>query len=175
VEGEDRMEPYDYFAKCNSLINNTMLTIIKNSPNNAYSVEVKGFYKSIGEILDHVYASDVRWLNDFKNELGYSYGSDPLFKHVPEHGERLTNTIDELIEKRTYLDGLIIKMCSEIKDKDLEVIIHKKRKNGQILEKEFCKIILHFFNHQTHHRGQVSQILDAMNIENDYSNMLFIE
>ncbi|WP_414705227.1 hypothetical protein [Pseudobacteroides sp.] len=28
------------------------------------------------------------------------------------------------------------------------------------------------FNHQTHHRGQISQILDSLKIANDYSNMI---
>ena len=30
----------------------------------------------------------------------------------------------------------------------------------------------HVFNHQTHHRGQVSQILDELGIKHDFSNLI---
>ena len=30
----------------------------------------------------------------------------------------------------------------------------------------------HVFNHQTHHRGQVSQILDEMGVAHDFSNLI---
>ena len=32
----------------------------------------------------------------------------------------------------------------------------------------------HRFNHQTHHRGALSQLLDEGKIENDFSNLLAI-
>lgn len=32
---------------------------------------------------------------------------------------------------------------------------------------------MHFFNHQTHHRGQIAAVLDAAGIENDYSNLIW--
>ena len=34
---------------------------------------------------------------------------------------------------------------------------------------------MHMFNHQTHHRGQVSLVLDQFGIENYYSNMILID
>ena len=66
-------------------------------------------------------------------------------------------------------------MCSDIKKEDLEMNVVKIRRNGQRVEKVFWKAIIHFFNHQTHHRGQIAEMLDILQIENDYSNMVFIE
>ncbi len=33
-------------------------------------------------------------------------------------------------------------------------------------------VFLHLFNHQTHHRGQISVLLDQLGVENDYSNLI---
>jgi uncharacterized damage-inducible protein DinB len=30
--------------------------------------------------------------------------------------------------------------------------------------------LLHFFNHQTHHRGMIALALDQLSVPNDYSN-----
>ncbi len=50
------------------------------------------------------------------------------------------------------------------------------RRNGAgLLEREAAFALVHFFNHQTHHRGQVSALLDGWKIENDYSNMIVLE
>ena len=38
----------------------------------------------------------------------------------------------------------------------------------------FGQVLMHLFNHQTHHRGALSQLLDELEIENDFSNLLSI-
>ncbi len=168
------MEPYEYYARSNQSINKNMFTIIKNNPL-AYDYVVDGYYKSIGEILDHIYVSDVHWIKDFGTVKSFTIHENELFKNLPEYGKRLSKNIDEYVDKRTILDALILKMCSEINTDDLEKHVIKIRRNGERVEKTFWKALIHFFNHQTHHRGQISEILDTMKIENDYSNMVFIE
>jgi uncharacterized damage-inducible protein DinB len=44
---------------------------------------------------------------------------------------------------------------------------------GKQQEKPAWRALLHFFNHQTHHRGQVSVLLDQMSVTNDFSNLIW--
>jgi uncharacterized damage-inducible protein DinB len=66
---------------------------------------------------------------------------------------------------------LIIKFISELDIKYLDKkIFYKDNKTRTVWE-----ILIHTFNHQTHHRGQISEILDENKIENDFSNMIRYE
>jgi uncharacterized damage-inducible protein DinB len=75
-------------------------------------------------------------------------------------------------ENRIKLDGIIVELTNEIETEDLYKTITRITRSGEKLEKIFWKVLIHMFNHQTHHRGQISQILDTLKIENDYSNMI---
>jgi uncharacterized damage-inducible protein DinB len=41
-----------------------------------------------------------------------------------------------------------------------------------MMERPLWQLLMQWFNHHTHHRGQVSVQLDALGIENDYSGLL---
>jgi len=58
---------------------------------------------------------------------------------------------------------------------DLYKIGTRVNRLGEKKEHVFWKALMHMFNHQTHHRGQVSQILDQLKLENDFSNIILIE
>ncbi len=70
------------------------------------------------------------------------------------------------------LDEIIVELTNEIQTEDLYKTATRITRLGEKLEKIFWKLLIHMFNHQTHHRGQISQILDNLKVENDYSNMI---
>ena len=41
-------------------------------------------------------------------------------------------------------------------------------------DRELGGLILHVFNHQTHHRGMISLYLDMLGKENDFSNLFVL-
>lgn len=45
---------------------------------------------------------------------------------------------------------------------------------GEHFNKKFSYIILYFFNHQTHHRGQVSTLLSQLNLELGITDLLVL-
>lgn len=166
------IEMYKYYARCNQAINVQMIKIIEETNFNVYDYKVDGYYKSISEILNHYYVADMIWLDSFRTINGYSIYNHPVFERVPEFGVQLFHTITELKENRMKLDEIIIMLTEEIKTEDLNKVVTRITRNGEKLEKSFWKALIHVFNHQTHHRGQISQILDQLKIENDYSNMV---
>lgn len=166
------LEMYKYYSRCNQAINAQMIKIIEEAAFNVYDYKVDGYYKSIGEILNHYYVADLIWLSSFKTISEYSIYRHPVFEKVPEYGEQLFDAIIELKESRFKLDGIFIELTDEIKTEDLDKAVTRITKSGEKLEKTFWKSLLHVFNHQTHHRGQISQILDQLKIPNDYSNMI---
>jgi uncharacterized damage-inducible protein DinB len=169
------IEVYKYYARCNQAINRNMVEIISSSDKRPYDLQVSGYYKSIGEILDHYYVSDIVWLNAFRQARESEIHNDAIFAKIPAWGERQFRDIASFREKRDELDSMIVKYVDELRPEDLGKEIERLNTKGQKMRRPTWKALVHMFNHETHHRGQISQILDALGIENDYSNMIRIE
>ncbi len=73
---------------------------------------------------------------------------------------------------RGELDVLFEDLLKEIREGDLEKEVTYKNKKGEDLTKKFGHILMHLFNHKTHHRGEISAMLDIQKISNDYATML---
>ena len=169
------LEMYRYYARCNQLVNLKMIEIIENLDFNAYEYKIYGYYKDIGEVLTHYYTGDMSWLSSFRTIKEYSIYKHPLFKRIPKFGERLFENVGEYKENRMKLDHIIIDLINEVEMEDLYKIGTRVNRLGEKKEHVFWKALMHMFNHQTHHRGQVSQILDQLKLENDFSNIILIE
>ena len=168
------LDIYPYYARCNTRITITMLDIIKSNPE-SYSHKTGGFYDSIAAILDHLYISNLNWIKAFSEVIETSLETEIKNTIIPEYGTKVFRNITEAdtgIRKTLTMSDTI---CNEIKETDLDKAMKRKRRNGDIIEKTTWKALIHYFNHQTHHRGQISEILDELKIQNDYSNMIFID
>jgi len=53
-----------------------------------------------------------------------------------------------------------VRFVDELEGSKLSSVIKYKNYKGEDQEQELWKTLLHWFNHQTHHRGQVSVLLD---------------
>jgi uncharacterized damage-inducible protein DinB len=164
-----------YYARCNYEINKNMTENIENSEKKLYDVPVNGYFKSIGEILEHIVITDTIWLKAFKQVRNSSIFERSVLIKDRKWGERQFDDIIGFKESRNELDKLIIQYLDEINVEDMNKVIVRTTKNGDKIEKIFWKSLIHFFNHQTHHRGQISEILDELKIGNDYSNMIRID
>ena len=78
-----------------------------------------------------------------------------------------------MAEYNRAADELIVNFISDAPDNLFDKTIEVSRPGKQQTRKfPFGKILMHLFNHQSHHRGAVSQILDQNDVENDYSNVM---
>jgi uncharacterized damage-inducible protein DinB len=46
--------------------------------------------------------------------------------------------------------------------------------NGVVSDKNFYSLVMHFFNHQTHHRGQVTTLLSQAGIDIVDTDLVFL-
>jgi uncharacterized damage-inducible protein DinB len=67
--------------------------------------------------------------------------------------------LDELSEHRTTLDGIIEQWVAGLTESELDQGLSYARLDGSQHCNRFSSLLLHFFNHQTHHRGQVTTLL----------------
>jgi len=169
-------EIVQYYARCNQQINSDMLGIIAGKVKDPMQQPLQGyFFKTLGQLLEHIYIADSIWLKAFTTEDSYGIDVEKERGPTPNYGDKVFKNFEDYRTARGKLDTLIVEYMNKVEDDFFTKVVVRVIKRGEKMEKETWKAVGHFFNHQTHHRGQISNILDGMNIENDYSNMIRIE
>ncbi|UTW00672.1 damage-inducible protein DinB [Marinomonas rhizomae] len=131
-------------------------------------IEDKGaFFGSVLGTLNHNLAADIIWLKRFADHFSELSSLD--FVRTLERPATLnTQLFDDLLllqSQRFRLDQLIIDMMNEITDEMLSSALMYKNMKGIEHSQRFGFTLQHFFNHQTHHRGQITTLLSQMGID----------
>jgi uncharacterized damage-inducible protein DinB len=87
-------------------------------------------------------------------------------------GELLFPTFAEYARERQVADDLLSQFAEEVTPEDFPQRLRYKNWQGVDQDREFGGLIMHVFNHQTHHRGMVSLYLDMLGKQNDFSNLI---
>lgn len=131
-------------------------------------IEDKGaFFGSILGTLNHNLAADIIWLKRFADHFSELSSLD--FVRMLERPATLnTQLFDDLLllqRQRFKLDQLIIAMMNELTDEMLSSALMYKNMKGIEHSQRFGFTLQHFFNHQTHHRGQITTLLSQLGID----------
>ena len=120
--------------------------------------------------------ADTTWLKRFathpKNYAALSYAVQlPSPKSLDEI---MYKNLSELSKKRRELDEVIINWCAECEDRDYSIPIIYRNMKGIEYRDNYGSLVQHFFNHQTHHRGQVSTLLFQNGVDVGVTDLLAI-
>lgn len=132
------------------------------------------FFGSILGTLNHILVGDLIWLHRFARHPGRHYA----LNFVRDTGSpyRLDQTLygdfADLREHRSLVDDHIIAWCAQLRAQDLEHPLEYVDMSGVGHVKPTGLLICHFFNHQTHHRGQVSTLLSQYSVDVGVTDIL---
>ncbi len=124
--------------------------------------DVGAFFGSVFATLNHILTGDLLWLERFQTHpTGFKsltrISEFPSFQSLDQIAYR---DFDELLIKRRELDQLIVDWIgNDISEKDFHQSIEYNDTRGIVYKRNFAELLFHFFNHQTHHRGQLSTML----------------
>jgi len=159
-------------ARYNSETNLKMNEKISVLNEKSWEARFPGYYPSIRAVCNHLYIADFNWLKRTSGLRIFEYGNHDVFKESLSLSSEAFATTHEYIKKRNVLDCLFLAMAKEVTDEDFERSLRYKNFKGEEQEKNFGNLLLHVFNHQTHHRGMISLYLEMIGIQNDFSNLL---
>ena len=160
------------FAEYNRHANNEMNLLIRKLDKPRWEKEFGGYFKSIREVCNHLYLADFNWMKRFGGLRTFLYLEDPLFDRDLPFSANPIAEIPEYLLKREELDNKLILFAKELRQDDLEKMLSYSDSRGEPHTRNSGGLVFHIFNHQTHHRGMISVYLDAMNIKNDFSNVV---
>ncbi|WP_267222241.1 DinB family protein [Dyella silvae] len=125
------------------------------------------FFGSIHGTLSHIAVADMIWLQRFaRHPAGYA-ALDPV-RGLPiprDLAARPFGDLAALTEHRRFLDGVIEAWADTVTEADLDHALDYVNTRGDSFRKPFFFLVMHFFNHQTHHRGQVTTLLTQAGVD----------
>ncbi len=165
-----------YYAQCNRHINKAMLDLVEKHVESPLTRPLEGYhFKTVGQLLEHVFVADMNWLKAFSDLESYGLSLASEVRAVPAYGQKVFTDFADYRAARVLLDDFLVRYMELVDDRLFRQKVSRKLRNGVLLERSADLALVHFFNHQTHHRGQISALLDQLGVENDYSNMIFLE
>jgi len=72
------------------------------------------------------------------------------------------------------LDATIATWMPQVSAADLDIALRYRNTRGDAHHRRFGDVLLHFFNHQTHHRGQASTLLTQAGAEVGVTDLLML-
>jgi uncharacterized damage-inducible protein DinB len=109
--------------------------------------------KSVHGTLNHLLVTDRIWMQRFTGEGDAPTRLDAI----------LFETFDELRAAREAEDRRILRFVEGLDDRRIEGTIKYRRVSSpDEFEQQVAPALAHWFNHQTHHRGQVHALLTGL-------------
>ncbi len=158
----------------NQWMNHKLYATTGQLSDDVLTINQGAFFKSILGTLNHSMVGDLIWLKRFANHPATHSALDYVrdIETPTSLSQVLYTNFSELSDKRKQLDQVIIDWCLQLSNNDLVLSLSYHNAKGQPATKNCGNLILHFFNHQTHHRGQVTTLLSQSGLDVGVTDLL---
>ena len=171
----DRIQYVRLMASYNASMNASVYQAARQLPAAALGADRKAFFGSILNTLNHLVNADTIWLKRFAGHPAHERQLDAV-RALPSPaslGAAGFSDIDSLWERRCWLDDLILAWTATLAEADLDQTVHYVNSLGAA-DKNLFGLLMHFFNHQTHHRGQVSTLLSQQGCDIGVTDLVML-
>lgn len=134
------------------------------------------FFGSVFGTLNHVVIADLIWFKRIGAKIP-GFASLQCLDDLPTPmslDHRLCATLPELDALRIKLDAAIGAFCAEVQPAQLEHPLSWTSLNGTAYKKPLGDVLLHVFNHQTHHRGQATTLFSQLGVDVGPTDLLLL-
>ncbi|MEO7493551.1 MAG: DinB family protein [Massilia sp.] len=155
------VEQLRLMASYNALMNERIYGAARSLPPERVTADRKAFFGSLLGTLQHLVNADTIWLQRFANHpAGFGALAPVLALSTPAalNAQAFTD-IDSMWRRRRQLDEVITAFTAALQPEHLDDHLAYSSMKGIPFNKPFFGVLLHFFNHQTHHRGQATTLL----------------
>lgn len=144
---------YRMFAGYNAWCNTRLYAAAATVSDSDYRADRGAFFGSLHGTLNHLLVGDRIWMQRVTGEGEVPKRLDAI----------LCNDLAALRAAREVEDARIIRYNEGLGEDDLaRTIRYRTFANPATIEQPLATALDHFFNHQTHHRGQAHSLLTAV-------------
>ena len=163
------------YAKYNQAGNKTIYDILSKLSNEEREKDRGSYYGGLSGLFRHITGGTMFFLNMYKGALQGSatVKAFSALENIPFPAEEQLSEAQwkELGAALETVDSVYINMAEALTDADLRLPVKIDWYGGNPASVPLSFMLSQLVVHNTHHRGQISQILDSLKIDNDYSGI----
>ena len=156
-----------HLARYNQWMNDKLYAVAATLPQAALDEARGAFFGSISGTLNHLLVADTIWL---KRLAAHPAGFASL---APLRDIAMPTRLDLPLvdgfaaqqQRRRQLDALIVQWSLELTPAALAQVLDYHNMRGEAQSRPLPEVLMHLFNHQTHHRGQVTTLLAQLGLD----------
>jgi len=150
-------------ARYNAAMNDRLIETVRPLGDAELTAPRGAFFGSILGTMNHLVVGDLMWLGRTRP---YPFGQaltalDDLPKPA-RVDEILCPTLAAYEPMRRQIDTLLSDFVAGLGEDDLASPFSYRNRNDEPFTKPLGLVLSHVFNHQTHHRGQITTLLSQM-------------
>lgn len=158
------LNQFSMFAAYNGWANERLYVAAAALSDAEFHRDVGAFFHSMKGTLNHLLVADRIWMRRFTGEGDHPDRLDAILHEKP----------DALVLARKAEDRRIVRYIEELELHDLAgTISYQTITSPQKMKQTLSSALYHFFNHQTHHRGQAHAILSILGKDPPPLDLLF--
>ena len=155
-------------ARYNAWQNDQMLASMSELSEDDLHEDQGAFFGSILKTASHLHWGDWLWIARFD-------GGDPPNVDPKQNTEQFAN-FSEFSNARSAMDQRISDWANSVQqtslDSELTLFAYSA---GREVTKPMSMLVPHFFNHQTHHRGQIHAMLTRKGVKAPVSDLFYMD
>lgn len=155
---------YRRHARYNAWINQSLLEASLSLPVADQNKDQGVFFRSLTGSWNHIMVGDLLWLNRLAKIFPILDDKIDNWPLPTQLDQILYKNLAELAKARQQLDELIIQWCDFLRESDCEDRLQYFNSQEALRVKPLPDVMQHLFNHQTHHRGQISALLSQLGV-----------
>jgi len=168
------LEHLRLLSRYNQWMNEKLYNTVAQLPADELARDRGAFFGSLLGTLNHITVADITWLQRFSEHPAQHPALDRI-RAMPKPqalSQILHDDFSALSEERRQLDTTIIAWCEQLNASDLNHKLAYRNMKRVASVKNYGSLMLHFFNHQTHHRGQTTTLLSQQGLDVGITDLL---
>jgi uncharacterized damage-inducible protein DinB len=154
------MNYYTTMATYNQWMNRKLYDVCADIPDLERNSDRGAFFKSIHGTLNHILVADLIWLGRFTQQ-----------PFIAKLDQELYINFSDLRTERERLDRVILEWAQNLTPSWLSETLTYTNSSGCTRTLPYWLLVTHMFNHQTHHRGQLTTLLNQMGYDSGVTDL----
>ena len=159
---------FGLYASYNGWFNDKLFALLLQEDVERYTGEQLDLFGAILRQLNHVFVMDVVWLHRFRKSLAASGAIDDCFGRLPPPPRFMEQIlflqVRDMQAPRAELDRTIVDF-SGLLDGLLDApVLFQTIADREVIERPLWSLLLHLFNHQSLHRGEIIGLAERIGI-----------
>jgi len=154
-------------AQYNTWLNGQLYGLLDTLDDTERKRDRGAFFGSIHATLDHLLLGDRMWLGRFqKSPLPFpSLETADLIYQIEDLGQGVCPDYEDLRREHKRTDAVLEAFVRDLTPKLIDEELAYTNSRGIDFSHPVWHVVAHIFNHQTHHRGQVTTLLSQQGLD----------